>query len=82
MHTGEKPFKCEMCDQGFGQRCGWRTHCLLHAGERNTKEFTPDTEIQQHAVQHMKESVHECWICLQLFSNENDMTEHLQGHVV
>ena len=78
VHTGEKLFKC---DRGFTLRSNVGAPHLLHALERHAKGFTQNTELQQHAVQRKRECVHECWVCLELFSDENAMIEHVRSHV-
>ncbi|EMZ7034356.1 hypothetical protein ABE276_002395 [Salmonella enterica] len=33
-HTGERPYRCEVCEQTFTQSSGRNTHRLTHTGER------------------------------------------------
>ena len=80
----EEDHGCGNFDRKFSEQCvkrerGIETTCgMCH--ERFTQNIT---ELLQKPVQPKKESLHhECWVCLELFSDENAMIEHVRSHVI
>ena len=49
-HTGEKPFKCEMCPARFNQKSSLKTHSTIHAKAVLRDPSTTKTMIERYAV--------------------------------
>ena len=54
IHSGEKPFKCDLCEQKFTKKAYLKSHLKIHTGEKPFKceycetEFTEKCNLKKH----------------------------------
>ena len=76
-HTGEKPFKCNMCEKKFVNSSEIKVHQRSHTGLKPykckicEKEFTTLSKMKTHKHSHSGEKPFECDICQKPFSRKN-----------
>ncbi|KAK7080818.1 hypothetical protein SK128_020995 [Halocaridina rubra] len=86
-HTGERPFKCDVCDSRFVQRSHLITHMKKHTGERKfscstcNKTFSLKSTLVTHQRTHTGEKPYGCKHCNKTFSTLASLKQHKRTHM-
>lgn len=81
-HTGERPFKCDICSMSFTLAANLYRHRKLHSGDKSYlchhcgKEFIQNVTLQDHLTMHQDEKKFKCNTCGELFAKSKQLTQH------
>ena len=85
-HTGERPFKCDVCKSGFFRSDHLTEHKKTHTGKRPFKcdlckhEFTHSIGLKRHKRTHTGERPFKCDVCEKTFNQKHHLKVHKRSH--
>lgn len=91
VHTGEKPFQCNLCEAAFNRRDKLSRHKLTHETIKKykcpykpevgcTKEFNRPDKLKAHMLTHTGNRPHPCDSCSRTFTRLSRLREHKKLH--
>ena len=88
-HTGERPFKCDICELAFNAKSNMKVHSKTHEKNHNNsdgKEQTRFTETERTNAKNNEsngdsdDKPYECAICQSTFPEKQDLLLHKKNH--
>ena len=85
-HTGEKQYKCDICENSFADNSALKSHRRTHTGEKPYKCdvcgecFTQSSTLKSHNHIHTGEKPYKCNVCGDCFTQSSHPLRHNRTH--